>query len=166
MKRRQALVFAAILALCVGCDHTAKHVAQSALGGSGGVSLCGDTIRFELAHNPGAFLSTGSRLPPAVRRLLFLVTVPAALAVVCGLSLRAGFASRASLLGLGLVAGGGLGNWLDRLLHDGAVTDFVSLGLGPLRTGVFNVADVCVMAGLALTLLAHARRNGSPRPAA
>ena len=54
--------------------------------------------------------------------------------------------------------GGGLGNWLDRVMHDGAVTDFVSLGLGGLRTGIFNVADLAVVAGT-LLLVASARRR-------
>lgn len=52
-----------------------------------------------------------------------------------------------------MIVGGGLANWLDRMLHDGAVTDFVSLGLGPLRTGIFNVADVAIVAGLLLLVL-------------
>ncbi|HEY8123705.1 MAG TPA: signal peptidase II, partial [Myxococcota bacterium] len=41
----------------------------------------------------------------------------------------------------------------DRVLNAGAVTDFVSLGVGPLRTGIFNLADVAIMAGAALLLL-------------
>ena len=57
-----------------------------------------------------------------------------------------------------LVAGGGIGNWLDRLLNQGTVTDFVSLGVGPLRTGIFNLADVAVMAGVALLLLSFRRK--------
>jgi signal peptidase II len=54
---------------------------------------------------------------------------------------------------LGLIVGGGLANWLDRLLHDDAVTDYVSLGFGPLRTGIFNLADVGIVAGLLILLL-------------
>jgi len=64
---------------------------------------------------------------------------------------------------LSLGAGGGLSNWLDRLLHGGAVTDFVSLGLGPLRTGVFNLADVFIVAGVALLLLHSLQPGGSRR---
>jgi signal peptidase II len=63
--------------------------------------------------------------------------------------------SGASLLGLGLVAGGGAANWLDRVLNAGAVTDFVRIDLGVARTGIFNLADVFVLAGAALFLLAQ-----------
>jgi signal peptidase II len=59
-----------------------------------------------------------------------------------------------------LIASGGVGNWIDRLTNDGRVTDFLNLGIGSLRTGIFNVADMVLMAGVALFLL------GSRRPAA
>jgi signal peptidase II len=163
---RQGLLFAAILVLCVSCDHGAKRLAGSELAAGAPVSLFADVLRLELVRNPGAFLSAGASLPPPLRHALFLVAVPLALAGVCALALRAGLPSRASLLGLALLAGGGLGNWIDRLLNDGAVTDFVSIGVGALRTGIFNVADVCVVAGAALLLLgARGRAEGARAPA-
>ena len=131
------------------------------------ISLGGDSVRLELVHNPGAFLSLASELPADVRGPLLLVLVPLALAALFVLALRSRAASGRSVLGLGLIAGGGLGNWLDRLMHGGAVTDFVSLGLGPLRTGIFNLADVCIVAGALLLLLLSAeggKYEGRTRP--
>lgn len=32
-------------------------------------------------------------------------------------------------------------------LHDGYVTDFLNVGIGTLRTGIFNAADMTIMAG-------------------
>jgi signal peptidase II len=124
------------------------------LADSGGFSLVADTVRFELTSNSGAFLSMGAGLPSGVRDLIFLGLVPCLLLAVCGFAIRSGLSSGWPLLGLALIAGGGLANWLDRLFHDGAVTDYVSLGIGPLRTGIFNLADVSVMAGAALLLFA------------
>ena len=106
-----------------------------------------------MVQNGGAFLSLGANLPDAVRHAAFVLFVPLALLLVCVLAWRSGATSRASLAGLALLAGGGLGNWLDRLMHDGLVTDFVSIGVGPLRTGIFNVADVCIVAGALLFAL-------------
>ena len=57
-----------------------------------------------------------------------------------------------SILGVSLMVGGGFSNFLDRLLNDGAVVDFVSMGVGNLRTGVFNLADVAIMAGAGILL--------------
>jgi signal peptidase II len=162
VKRARGLVFLATLLASAGCDQAAKHVAREVLAGIPAVSLAADTVRFELALNPGGFLSLGAGLPEEVRSLFFLVVVPLGLLLVCVLLLRAGPLSGATLVGLGLVAGGGVANWIDRLVA-GAVTDFVSLGVGGLRTGIFNVADVSVLAGVAALLLASRRRAETPR---
>jgi signal peptidase II len=38
---------------------------------------------------------------------------------------------------LALLLAGGFGNLIDRVLHDGSVTDFLNVGIGPIRTGIF-----------------------------
>ena len=165
MPSRRLLVFAFVLASCVGCDHAAKQVAASWLG-AGGLSVLGGFVRFELVANPGAFLSLGAELPQTLRHFVLIGLVPLALAVVTWLVWRAPGTSRAHVVALGLVAGGGLANWLDRIVDDGAVTDYVSVGLGALRTGIFNLADVAIVAGLLLLLkrtAATAASGGSER---
>jgi len=162
MRRSRALLFAAVLLFAAGCDQATKQLAIDRLAGAPAVSLAGDAVRFELAANPGGFLSLGAGLPPAARRVVFLAVVPALVVLACGLALRSGVSSARAAAGLGLVVGGGLGNWLDRVLNEGVVTDFVSLGLGGLRTGIFNVADLAVVAGV--LLLACARLEGHPEP--
>ena len=64
------------------------------------------------------------------------------------------------LVAVGLIAGGGLSNWIDRLAHGGFVTDFLSVGFGPVRTGIFNLADVAVVAGV-VGVLRLSRRSFS-----
>ncbi len=72
---------------------------------------------------------------------------------------------RITALGLGLVVGGALGNAVDRARY-GAVADFLylhtSLPVGPLANYVFNVADMAIVAGVALLLYESLRS----RPAA
>jgi signal peptidase II len=60
------------------------------------------------------------------------------------------------VLGVTLILGGGIGNLIDRLVNDGHVVDFLNIGIGGLRTGVFNVADVAIMAGPVLLLVGMA----------
>lgn len=164
--RTRLLLFLALALGSVGCDHATKQLAHESLAGAGAISLVGDVLRFELAANPGAFMNMGSDLPPTLRSVLLIGGVPLLLAMVCGAFFRAGIGSLAALAGLALITGGGLGNWLDRVLHGGAVTDFVSIGLPGLRTGVFNLADVVIIVGL--LLFAFSARpgddpiNGSP----
>jgi signal peptidase II len=53
--------------------------------------------------------------------------------------------------GYGLLIGGALGNALDRLLH-GAVADFVHFYWDTFSWYIFNVADIAIVAGVALLL--------------
>lgn len=153
MKRRRGQAFLLVLASCVGCDHASKRAAEAWLGGTGGVGLAGDTLQFQLVSNPGAFLSLGAGLPEPVRQGILLVGVPLLIGLVCLHFARHVRVSRAQWLAVALVSGGGLGNWLDRVLHHGAVTDFVSIGFAGLRTGIFNLADLAVVAGVGVLLV-------------
>jgi len=158
-RRLSLSFFFLVLVACVGCDHVAKHAATVLLDGAVPHTFFDDTIRFERVQNTGAFLSLGAGLPEAARHALFIGLVPAVLAVLCFVFLRSGTASWGELGALGMMAGGGLANWLDRVLHDGAVTDFVSVGVSGLRTGIFNLADVALVAGVLLLLVLVPRQT-------
>jgi signal peptidase II len=56
-------------------------------------------------------------------------------------------------VGLLLIASGGIGNLLDRIFNNGAAIDFMNVGIGSLRTGIFNVADLFVVAGASMFIL-------------
>ena len=64
----------------------------------------------------------------------------------------------AHTIALSLFLAGGFSNWFDRL-NDGRVIDFLNVGIGGLRTGIFNVADVAIMVGAALFLIAESRAS-------
>jgi signal peptidase II len=155
---RMSLV-AAVLLCSVGCDQVAKTLARASLAASAPVSLLDDFVRLELAQNRGAFLSLGEGLPAAARYLLFVVLVGGALALTLIFTLRLRGAGPMQLVALSLLTGGGLGNLIDRVLHDGAVVDFVSVGIGPLRTGIFNVADAAITLGVLLLLIPWRRSS-------
>lgn len=138
-----------VMLSCVGCDQAAKAMARDSLVGRT-ISLLGGAVRFEYAENTGAFLSLGAGLPSGMRSLLF---VGGTGVIVLGLLIamaRDGQGSFASSLGLALLAGGAVGNLIDRVAYGGAVVDFVSVGLGGLRTGIFNLADVAITTGVLL----------------
>jgi signal peptidase II len=60
-----------------------------------------------------------------------------------------------------LVIGGALANALDRALR-GAVADFFHFYWGNLSWYVFNVADIAIVAGVALLLYASITEGGAP----
>lgn len=59
--------------------------------------------------------------------------------------------------GAALICSGGVGNLIDRLTRDGYVTHFLNVGVGPLRTGIFNIADFVLLVGLAIIVLSGVR---------
>ena len=56
-------------------------------------------------------------------------------------------------MGFALILGGALGNLCDRVLHDGAVFDFLALHLGGLPLFVCNLPDIFISAGAVLLFL-------------
>ena len=163
MNHARALVFVSVLVACVGCDHASKYAAMALIEPTQAISLISGALRFELVYNPGAFLGLGAGLPPLLRTVLLGGLVPLALLVLVAGVVRSAAATPFQIAALGLIVGGGLGNWIDRILHDGHVTDFVSLGVGPLRTGIFNFADAAVVGGMLVLLLASRRTANAGR---
>src|SRR5262249_13968730 len=149
---RLALV-ALVLLSCVGCDRATKFIAREALASTDPISLLNGSIRFEYVENPGALLSLGADLPDNIRFLLLVIFVGFVLALTLAFTIKARTISLLQLLGLSLIIGGGIGNLIDRIFNEGAVVDFVSLGIGSLRTGVFNMADVAIISGIIIFLL-------------
>jgi signal peptidase II len=165
LKSKRLLLLLIVLLVLVSLDQVTKSIAQRSLAGESPREYLGGAVRLEYAENVGSFLSLGASLPAETRFWIFTVF---STALVVGLAL---YALRASAdtpllvyLGIALVIAGGLGNLLDRLTHGGRVVDFMQLRAGPLRTGVFNVADVALMVGIGLVLLAMLRGDGESEP--
>lgn len=153
---RHALVLLAIV-LTIGCDRVTKHVARMSLPGTPARSYLADTIRVVYAENQGGFLGAGEELPPAARTLLFTGLTGLALVALVLAGLRRQW-NRLATLGLALFVAGGASNWYDRVAR-GTVVDFLNVGVGPVRTGIFNTADVAIMVGAGLFVLAEFRRR-------
>jgi signal peptidase II len=142
-----------ILGACVGCDQLTKHVAQSRLKGEPMHSFCGDLFRLQYAENPGAFLGLGGRLPVEMRSAV-LIAINALIALgLVGAIMLGWRMTPVRLAGCALLLAGAVGNLIDRLRCDGLVIDFMNLGVGGLRSGIFNVADMAIMAGALLLAL-------------
>ena len=142
------------------CDQRSKYLAGEHLRGSNGISLLADTVRLDYTENQGAFLGFGAFLPAAWRAAIFTVGCSAAIAVIFSYTLLATRASYFQVLGLSLICGGGIGNVIDRWIY-GYARDFLNVGLGPIRTGIFNVADIALMTGCLLVLLAQRARTST-----
>ncbi len=132
-------------------DQVTKQVALSALA-DGPVDLVG-SLRFKLAFNSGTAFSLGSGRGGLIS-LLGLVVVAFLLRSVLT------WPGRLPALVAGMVAGGAVGNLLDRVFRDGSggvigghVVDFIDLQWWP----VFNVADIGIVVGAILLALVSFR---------
>jgi len=144
-------IIGSLVVPCVACDQATKVIATRVLA-SGPIEFFGGLVQFRLVHNTGAFLSLGEHLPEWVRDLLFQGLVPLLLAIAMIVLIRSMAPTRAAIVGASLILGGGLGNLIDRVLHEGGVVDFVSIGFSGLRTGIFNVADVAIITGVLMVM--------------
>jgi signal peptidase II len=151
------LVLAIAIALTISCDRATKHLAATTLAGASGRSFLADTVRLEYVENAGGFLSLGADLPPAVRTGFFTIGTGVALVVAVAGAIVFRWTGW-PLVGLSLFVAGGASNWVDRVVR-GSVIDFINVGYGPLRTGIFNVADVAIMLGVGIVVMAELRRN-------
>ncbi len=156
---QRLLLVSLVLAGTVGCDQATKQLAVSELRGEAGHSLLGGIFRLGYAENPGAFLSLFADLPDGVRALLLTGGVGLMLAAMLLYTLATRGLPKLQVLAFTLFTGGGLGNWIDRVTNDGRVVDFMSLGVGGLRTGIFNVADLAIVAGFCILLFAVYRER-------
>jgi len=158
--KRLFLVVFVVLA-CVGCDQSTKAFAEAKLPRGQSLSLLSDTLRLEVTHNEGSFLSLGASAPKTWRLAALRVGVSALLLGLLAYALFARSAQAPFILALALVLAGGLSNLIDRFVHDGYVVDFLNLGVGHIRTGIFNVADVAITVGVVMLLTQSLRRRKS-----
>jgi signal peptidase II len=146
----------------IGCDRVTKHVAVTTLFEAPRQSFLADTFRLEYAENTGGFLSLGADWPPDVRTAVFEIGNGLLLVALGAIAVRWRWPMRA-LFGLALFVAGGASNLLDRIAY-GAVIDFMNMGIGPVRTGIFNIADVAIMLGAALLILEGVQSRWQSRP--
>ena len=145
------MVLTTLLTL-VGCDQKTKSLAKEHLRGGERQSLLADTLRLDYTENQGAFLSIGASLPTEWRLRLFTIGCSAGIGGILLYTLLTSQSGALGVLALSLVCAGGIGNLIDRWLYEGYVRDFLNIGIGSVRTGIFNVADVSLLTGCILLL--------------
>jgi signal peptidase II len=140
-------------AVVVAVDQLTKHLALAALREGRTIEVVG-SLQFKLFFNTGSAFSIGAGRGG-------LIGVLAIGIVVALLRSARSMPGRLATVALGLVLGGAVGNLVDRGFRrgdgflGGAVVDFVDLQWWP----VFNVADVAVVAGAALLVVASIRAD-------
>ncbi len=156
--RRRLSLVTAIVAVTVALDQVTKAMAQAWLPPHT-LHLLGDTVRLAFSENVGAFLSLGASLSPALRFWIFTVASGGMLVLVAIYVVSSDELPQDAIVALAFVLGGGVGNLIDRITREGRVVDFLNFGIGNLRTGILNVADIFITFG-ALYVMWAALRSG------
>ena len=157
---KRAIFALGVIAAVLGLDRLTKLAAIEMLAGTPPRDLAGGLIRLLYQENHGAMLSLGADLPESIRFLFFGVMVMVVLTGLLLFVLWKPVVGRAEVWAAALVIGGGFGNVIDRWFFDGAVIDFINVGIDGVRTGVFNLADVSILAGVIVFVL---RRTIKPQ---
>lgn len=147
-KTARLILILLVIAGNVLADQVTKVAARSELKGRGTVRVVGDVFVMRYAENSGAFLGLGANLPNPWRKFVFSLFPVVLMAGLSFYIFRNKQLTRWELVWYACIIGGGIGNIIDRLAFDGMVTDFLNFGIGSLRTGILNVADISITAGV------------------
>lgn len=154
-----------LLALTAGLDRITKVIAEAGLGQGERIPVLGDLLTLQLVYNPGAAfgLHLGS-----FSRWIFLTVAVVAVPVLYRLWQEAPLADQIRQYALGFIAGGAVGNGIDRILSSRGVVDFIDAGIpAGWRWPTFNVADIAVSCGalvLAISLWREDAQREKARP--
>jgi len=135
-----------------GCDQLTKEVARTHISEYERISVIKDHFTLLKVENTGAFLSSGESLPAPVKTILLNILPLSAIFYGLYMLMKKNDFNLQMTLGISLIVSGGLGNLYDRIRY-GSVTDFMHLDFNIVQTGVFNVADLFITAGVGLILI-------------
>ncbi len=150
------MILLGIAMLVLALDQTSKFLVLHQLQLNESIPLLFNTVFLTYKQNPGAAFGFMAQMEPIVRIPFFVAATLAAFAIVYTYQHFLPPDKNLPRVGLGLVLGGVLGNFLDRLLY-GRVIDFIDLRWEDFQWYVFNIADSCVLIGLLILLTVYLR---------
>lgn len=147
------VLFWAVLCGVVVLDQATKAIVQENLAPGQQSTFIPGVLNLELVRNTGAAFSIGQGAG-----IFFVAVALAVLVAVILMVYRQKDLPLALVVSLSCVAGGGLGNMIDRIIN-GYVTDFFATSF--MDFPVFNVADVFVTVGVAFSFVGYLVWDGS-----
>lgn len=147
VRRRRLTLIVAVMAAVGLVDQVVKQIMVTTLTPGEPVPVIGDWFNWLLLFNSGAAFSMG-------QNLTWLITAIQLAFVVGALVFGPRLHNRWEVLGIALIAGGALGNLIDRLFRPpgfwfGHVVDYIAIG----DFAVFNLADTFINIGVGVFIV-------------
>jgi signal peptidase II len=144
-RRRTALfVFALIACTIAASDQLLKRWIVAHYDTDVPLPVLGEWFRIHFIHNNGGLFGLFQGQAP----IFALITV-GVVVVLVALQIGSGWRSWLVTVTLGLLLGGAVGNFIDRI-RLGYVVDFADIGIGTWRFYIFNIADSAVTVAILL----------------
>lgn len=158
----RARVFWPLFAAWVAGDFVSKRLVESHLSPHVENRVIGDWVRFTLTYNTGAAMNISLG---GASRVSFALLAVGMLGVIFWMYRQTAANETLQPIALALIAGGALGNLLDRIRSVRGVVDFIDVGIRDSRFWTFNVADAGVTCGAVLLMIVLWGRPSSERKA-
>lgn len=129
-------------------DQLTKYVIATKLELRDQISVIGDFFLITSHRNTGAAFG----ILENQRYFFIIITIVVVIGIVWYIQKMKNTGNKLLPFALSLVLGGALGNFLDRALT-GEVVDFLQFNFGSYTFPIFNIADSCIVIGVALIII-------------
>ncbi|HVM32955.1 MAG TPA: signal peptidase II [bacterium] len=145
------MILIGVSLLVLALDQATKFLVLHSLTLNVPVPLVFDFICLTYTQNPGTAFGLLGNLNPVWRGPFFISITAVAGIIVYAYQRLIPEGKILSRVALGLIWGGAMGNFADRLFY-GKVVDFIDMGYQQYRWYVFNLADTCISLGILLLI--------------
>jgi len=144
--------FAVIILLVAVCDQLSKLWILDTFALHDSLIIIPGFFNLTFLRNTGAAFGLFSGHPVWWRQTFFITIALVALVVLFVMQRKLGRQNSWYTTSLALIAGGALGNLIDRIIY-GSVVDFLEFYIGKYHWPAFNVADSAITVGVGVFLL-------------
>tara|TARA_B100001248_G_scaffold262562_1_gene259427 strand:+ start:4949 stop:5425 length:477 start_codon:yes stop_codon:yes gene_type:complete len=153
MSSKKYLVFWCLAGAILAFDQWTKLLIYTQFQWGESIPVIQNFFNITFVKNPGAAFGFLAKAPAVFRDNFFLILPPIAMLVIVYMHYKAEKKDFIQITALGLIMGGAIGNYVDRLRF-GYVVDFLDFHyFEKYAWPAFNVADISIVSGIFLLLL-------------
>ncbi len=150
--RKKHTIFLIILATVAAIDQISKWYVSSVMTLHSSTPVIEGFFNITHIRNPGAAFGFLANAAPLIQSGFLIVVSAAAILMILWFLARERSAGPLLVWALSLIAGGALGNLIDRV-RLGGVVDFLDVYIGAYHWPAFNVADSAISVGAIILIV-------------